>query len=116
MANNIPFQAMGPTVACTVTGAANTQSAVFTITATSPCQQYYIANGDNNFAVYIAISSASNLTAQLPETTPNYVITLPPYAYKVITGPQVSQSSNVYARIIGDGANASCYITPGEGF
>jgi len=40
---------------------------------------------------------------------------LPPYAYKVITGPQVNSNTNVYARVIGDGTNASIYITPGEG-
>jgi len=51
----------------------------------------------------------------LPDNGPGYVIPLPPYAYKVITGPQVSQTGNVYARVIGDAANASVYITPGEG-
>lgn len=116
MANNIAFQAMGPTVAVTVTGAANTQSNVFTLTAVSPVQQYYIANGDNNFTVYVALSQSSNLTAQLPQTASNYVLAIPPYGYRVFTGPQVSATSNVYARIIGDGANASVYITPGEGF
>lgn len=116
MANNIPFQAMGKTVSVNVTGAANTQSNVFTITADSPCQQYYIANGDVNFAVYVALSTSNTLTAKLPETEANYVITIPPYAYKVFTGPQVSATANVYARIIGDGANAGVYITPGEGF
>lgn len=116
MANNIPFQAMGKTVSVSVTGAANTQSNVVTITADSPCQQYYIANGDVNFAVYVAISTSNTLTAQLPETAANYVLTIPPYAQKVFTGPQVSSTSNVYARIIGDGANAGVYITPGEGF
>ena len=116
MANNIPFQAMGNTFAVVVSGRSNTQSNVSTITAISPCQQYYIANGDNNFAVYVGLSALSNLTVQLPETGPSAVLTLPPYGYKVFTGPQVSPGANVYARIIGDGANASVYITPGEGF
>ena len=116
MANNIPFQAMGKTVKIVAGATANTQSNVFTITADSPCQQYFLANSDTNAAVYIKISSLSNLTVQLPDTGPDYVISLPPYSYKVITGVQVSPTANVYARVIGDSANASVYLTPGEGF
>jgi len=33
----------------------------------------------------------------------------------VFTGPQVNATSNVYAKVIGDAANSSVYITPGEG-
>ena len=115
MANNIPFQAMGKTVKVAVTGAANTQSNVFTITADSPCQQYLISNADVNAGVYVWINSTSTFNVALPDVTPGYVIPLPPYAYKVISGPQVSQSGNVYARVIGDATNASVYVTPGEG-
>jgi len=115
MANNIPFQPMGKTVKVSVTGAANTQSNVFTITADSPCQQYLISNADVNAGVYVWINSTSTFNVALPDVTPGYVIPLPPYAYKVISGPQVSQSGNVYARVIGDATNASVYVTPGEG-
>ena len=115
MANNIAFQAMGKTYAVVVNGAANTQSNVVTVTPDSPSNQYFLSNGDNNFAVYVAVSSSSNVTAALPETTPNYVIALPPYSYKVITGPASSATNPVYVRIIGDGTNATCYVTPGEG-
>ena len=115
MANNIPFQAMGKTVKVSVTGAANTQSNVFTITADSPCQQYYLVNADVNAAVYVKINVTSVFNVSLPDVTPGYVLALPPYAYKVITGPQVSSGSNVYAKVIGDATNASVYITPGEG-
>jgi len=115
MANNIAFQPMGKTVKVAVSGAANTQSAVFTITADSPVNQYYISNADTNAAVYVWISATSSFNVALPDVAPSYVISLPPYAYKVITGPQVSSSGNVYARVIGDAANASVYVTPGEG-
>jgi hypothetical protein len=40
---------------------------------------------------------------------------LPPFSYKVITGPQVSQTANVYAKVIGDYTNSAAYVTPGEG-
>lgn len=115
MANNIAFQPMGKTVKVVVSGAANTQSNVFTITADSPCQQYLLTNADVNFAVYVRINTSNAFNVSLPDVTPDYVIALPPYAYKVITGPQVSQYGNVYARVIGDSANASVYVTPGEG-
>lgn len=115
MANNIAFQPMGKTVKVYVTGAANTQSNVFTITADSPSNQYLVSNADVNNAVYVWINTTSSFNVALPDVTPGYVVPLPPYAYKVITGPQVNSSSNVYARVIGDAANASVYITPGEG-
>jgi hypothetical protein len=115
MANNIAFQPMGKTVKVAVVGAANTQSNVFTITADSPCQQYFISNADINNAVYVRINASNAFNVSLPDNAPDYVMAIPPYAYKVISGPQVSQSGNVYARVIGDSANASIYITPGEG-
>ena len=115
MANNIAFQPMGKTVKVAVTGAANTQSNVFTITSDSPSNQYFLSNADVNNAVYVWINPTNSFNVALPDNGPDYVIPLPPYAYKVITGPQVSQTGNVYARVIGDAANASVYITPGEG-
>jgi hypothetical protein len=115
MANNIAFQPMGKTVKVSVSGAANTQSNVFTITADSPSNQYFLSNADTNNAVYVWINPTSAFNVALPDVAPGYVIALPPYAYKVITGPQVNSSANVYARVIGDAANASVYITPGEG-
>ena len=115
MANNIAFQPMGKTVKVSVSGAANNQSNVFTITADSPSNQYYLANADTDSAVYVWINSTSTFNVALPDVTPGYVIALPPYGYRVITGPQVNSNTNVYARVIGDGTNASIYITPGEG-
>ena len=115
MANNIAFQPMGKTVKVIATGAANTESNVFTITSTSPSNQYYLSNDNvNNFA-YVWISATSTFNVALPDNGPVYVVAVPPYAYLTITGPQVSQTGNVYARVIGDAANASVYITPGEG-
>lgn len=116
MANNIPFQPMGKTVKVLATGAANTESAVFTITATSPVNQYYLSNDNiNNFA-YVWISPTANFNVALPDVTPGYVIAVPPYAYLTITGPQVGPTANVYAKVIGDAANSAVYVTPGEGF
>lgn len=115
MANNIPFQPMGKTVKVSVVGSSNTQSNVFTITSDSPCQQYFLSNADVNNAVYVWISPTNAFNVALPDFAPGYVIPLPPYGYKVISGPQVNQTSNVFARVIGDAANASIYITPGEG-
>jgi hypothetical protein len=115
MANNIAFQPMGQCVKVSVTGAANTQSNVFTITASSPVNQYYIANADTNNAVYVWINSTNTFNVALPDNGPVNVITIPPYGYRVFSGPQCSPTANVYARVIGDGANASVYVQPGEG-
>jgi len=115
MANNIAFQPMGKTVKVAVNGAANTQSNVYTITSDSPVNQYFISNADVNSAVYVWINPTNTFNVALPDNGPTYVLSIPPYAYKVFTGPQVSPTGSVYARIIGDAANASVYITPGEG-
>ena len=115
MANNIAFQPMGKTVKVAVNGAANTQSNVYTITADSPVNQYFISNADVNNAVYVWIKPTNNFNVALPDNGAVYVIPLPPYSYKVFTGPQVNSTTSVYARVIGDAANASVYITPGEG-
>jgi hypothetical protein len=115
MANNIAFQPMGNCVAVSVTGAANTQSNVFTITSTSPVNQYYIVNDSPNNNIYVWISSSNTFNVALPETSSNLVVPLPAYGYRVISGPQVSPTANVYAKVIGDGVNATCYVTPGEG-
>ena len=115
MANNIAFQPMGKTVKVAVNGAANTQSNVYTITSDSPVNQYFVSNADVNNAVYVWINSTNNFNVALPDNGPVYVIAIPPYAYKVFSGPQVNSTTSVYARVIGDAANASVYITPGEG-
>ena len=114
MANNIAFQQMGKTVRVAAS-ASNTQSSVVTIAADSPCNQYYLSNPDQTNNVYVKISTSNSFNVSLPDTTPDYVIPIPPYSYKVITGPQVSSTQNTYIRVIGDGANATCYVTPGEG-
>ena len=115
MANNIAFQPMGKTVKVAVNGAANTQSNVYTITSDSPVNQYFVSNADVNNAVYVWINPTNNFNVALPDNGAVYVIPLPPYSYKVFTGPQVNSTTSVYARVIGDAANASVYITPGEG-
>jgi len=118
MANNIAFQPMGKTVKVTATGSANTESPVFTITASGPSNQYYLANDSVNNFSYVWISANSTFNIALPETQTlgTFAVPLPPFSYVVITGPQVNQSTNVYARVIGDSTNSAVYITPGEGF
>jgi hypothetical protein len=115
MANNIAFQPMGKTVKVVANGAANTESNVFTITATSPVNQYYLSNDNVNSFAYVWISPTNTFNVALPDNVPGYVIAVPPYAYFTITGPQVSQTANVYAKVIGDATNSAVYVTPGEG-
>jgi len=86
MANNIPFQPMGNCVVATA-ASANVQGVVVAITAVSPVNQYFVFN----------------------------VVAIAPYAEKTFTGPQVSPTKTVYARIIAPHNNAELYITPGEG-
>jgi hypothetical protein len=114
MANNIPFQAMGKSV-CIQASTANTQSNVFTITADSPCQQYYLTNHDVTYSVNVLITTDSSANISLPSANGAYGICLPPFGYRTITGPQVKSSSNVYARIISDGTNVKVTVCPGEG-
>jgi len=114
MANNIPFQAMGKSV-CLQSTTANTQSNVFTITADSPCQQYFITNHDVNNSVNVRISSTNSFNIAIPDADGEYGLCVPPFGYRVFSGPQVGPTSNVYARIISDGANIKCTVCPGEG-
>lgn len=114
MANNIPFQQMGPTVSITA-ATANTQGNVVTITAVSPCQQYFVSNPDLNYGVFIAYGETANITADIPNGGSANVIYIPAYSYKVFTGPQVSATKNVYVRCIATHNNAVVYVCPGEG-
>ena len=99
MANNIAFQPMGKTVKVAVNGAANTQSNVYTITADSPVNQYFISNADVNNAVYVWINPTNNFNVALPDNGAVYVIPLPPYSYKVFTGPQVNSTTVSYTHL-----------------
>ena len=115
MANNIAFQPMGKSV-CVKSGAANTQSNVFTITADSPCQQYFVTNHSVDKSINVRINTTSDFNIAFPDANGAYGLCVPPYGYKVFTGPQVSPSSNVFARIITDGANVEVTVVSGEGF
>lgn len=114
MANNIPFQPMGPTVAVTAT-TANTQGNVVTITAVSPVNQYFVSNPDVNNGVFIAYGETANITATIPNGTPENVVYIPAFSYKVFTGPQVSSTKSIYVRTIATANNSVVYICPGEG-
>lgn len=115
MANNIPFQQMGPTVKI-IAASANTEGNVVSITANSPCNQYFVTNTDKNDPVFVAYGETANITAVIPDGNAAAVVTIPPYTSKVFTGPQVSPTKTVYARCIGPHANATVYVCPGEGF
>ena len=114
MANNIPFQPMGNCVVA-VASTANTQGVVVAITAVSPVNQYFVFNPDKNNPVFVAYGDDTNITAAIPSTNGAAVVAIAPYAEKTFTGPQVSPTKTVYARIIAPHNNAELYITPGEG-
>jgi len=114
MANNIPFQPMGNCVVATAV-TANVQGDVFSITAVSPVQQYYLFNTDKNDPVFVAYGQTPDITASIPDGNSAPVVAIPPYAQKVFTGPQVSPTKTVYIRIISTHNNAKLYVTPGEG-
>ena len=115
MANNIPFQPMGNTVVATA-ASANTQGNVVSITAVSPCQQYFVFNPNKDNPVFVAYGETANITATIPGANGAPVVAIAPYTEKVFTGPQVSATKTVYVRIISPHNNAELYITPGEGF
>lgn len=115
MATNIAFQPMGKSV-CVKNDTANTQSNVFTITADSPCQQYYVTNHSVNNSINVRISTSNTANVAFPDANGAYGVCVPPFGYKVFTGPQVSPTANVYARIITDAANVQVTVCPGEGF
>ena len=114
MANNIAFQPMGACVQVQA-ASANTQSNVVTITALSPCQQYSLINTDTNNAAFVQISASANFNIAVPTAAGANVYPVPAFGYQVISGPQVSQNSNVYARVISVAGTPAVYITPGEG-
>ena len=113
MANNIAFQPMGKTVSVSVSGAANTESSIITVKADSPVNQYSLSN-EGNATVYVGISATTPFNVALPGTASGYVIPVLANSTRIITTIQTG-FNNVYAKIIGYGTNASCYITPGEG-
>jgi len=114
MANNIAFQPMGNCVVATA-ASANTQGNVTSITAVSPCNQYYVFNPNKDNPVFVAYGLTANITATIPDGNSAAVVAIPPYNAKVFTGPQVSNTQTVYVRIISPHNNAQLYITPGEG-
>ena len=115
MANNIPFQPMGNTVVATAVSS-NTQGNVVAITAVSPVQQYFVFNPNKDNPVFVAYGQTPDITASIPTESGAPVVAIAPYTEKVFTGPQVSPTKTVYARIISPHNNAQLYITPGEGF
>jgi len=119
MANNIAFTPMGMTYKANATTASQT----ITITAASPSNQYRLAShqptGNTGFPVYVVISSLANVTVAAPGNgAPSNCTVIPPGTVSVISGPQVSPTSNVYVAFITDTGytgSVEAYITPGEG-
>ena len=105
---------MGNCVVATA-ASANTQGNVTSITAVSPCNQYYVFNPNKDNPVFVAYGLTANITATIPDGNSAAVVAIPPYNAKVFTGPQVSNTQTVYVRIISPHNNAQLYITPGEG-
>jgi hypothetical protein len=113
MANNIAFQAMGKTykISCPTANTAVT----IEVHADSPCQQYSVAcHTDSSKPIYFRIST-SNVAAVLPTATGQYTQLLPPSSRVIVTGPQCSNTTVVYASAISESNNGEMYITPGEG-
>lgn len=114
MANNIAFQPMGKTV-CLIPSGANTQSNVVTITANSPCQQYLVTNHTSNVSAIVRIENSNSFNVAIPSEAGTEGFCVAPYDHIVITGPQVSQSANTFARVISNQAGLIVTIVPGEG-
>lgn len=119
MANNIAFTPMGMTYKANATTASQT----ITLSAVSPSNQYRLVShqptGATGYPVYINISSNASVTVAAPGNgAPSNCTVIAPGTVSVISGPQVSPTSNVYVAFITDtgytGA-VEAYITPGEG-
>jgi hypothetical protein len=116
MANNLAFQPMGKTYKANAT----TSVQQFQMTSDSPVNQYMIVShepaGGAGLPVYVRISTTSTANVALPSNgSPQYCTIIPPDTVMVVTGPQVSPTSNVYVTFIAESGTPECYITPGEG-
>jgi len=116
MANNLAFQPMGKTYKANAT----TSVQQFQMTSDSPVNQYMIVShepaGGAGLPVYVRISTTSTANVALPSNgSPQYCAIIPPDTVMVVTGPQVSPTSNVYVTFIAESGTPECYITPGEG-
>jgi hypothetical protein len=116
MANNIAFQPMGKTYKANAT----TSVQQFQMTSDSPVNQYMIVSheptGGAGQPVYVRISTTSTANVALPGNgSAQYCTIIPPDTVMVVTGPQVSPTSNVYVTFIAETGTPECYITPGEG-
>ena len=98
---------------------ATTSSQVITVTADAPCNQYMFTNHENantGLPVYVRISTDSGVTITTPANgAAQYAIPIPQDTTVVITGPQVSSTSNVYIAFRSESGTPECYVTPGEG-
>lgn len=112
MANNIAFQPMGKTYK--VIAPTSSTPVIVTVSADSPVQQYHVANPSTTDTVFVRISGTSQ-NAAVPTNTGEYGVAIPPMADRVLTQYQSAPSANVYISVIGTTANATLYVTPGEG-
>ena len=108
------FQPMGPTY-LVQQGTAGTQSNAVAISASSPCQQYFISNSDTSNAAFVSISTSSTANATVPTNTGAMVFSIPAFGYQTITSVQTSPTQTTYVRVIGSAGTPAVYVTPGEG-
>ena len=116
MANNIPFQAMGKTVKLTAN--ASVINTAF-IVADSPVNQFCLVNHSSQPAYVWLSPGTSPRNVALPtgsNSDANYAIVLDKNSRIVITGPQCSNTANVYVSVLAENDGPEVYITPGEGF
>lgn len=111
MANNIAFQATGNTFVIATT-TANT-AVNKPVTGTSPSNQYRVTSA--NTTVFVRVSE-SNANAVLPSASSSQPgLWLTSGETVVITAQQTSVDKTVYVSAISEVANATIFVTPGEG-
>lgn len=117
MANNIAFQAQGPTHKANAT----TTSQTIAIYADSPCNQLLVQNhepsGTQGHPVYFRVSNLANVTVTTPGNgTPQYALVSVPASTRTYTVPyQFSNATPLYIAFIAETDSPECYFTPGEG-
>lgn len=114
MSNQTAFQPMGKTYVCVGNGAV---SAVVSVVADSPVNQYDFYNSGPGFAFIRICSSAANTAVQPTAAAPNYGWGIDSGQRVIRGGWQSGLQSNVTISVCTSGANilATVYITPGEG-
>lgn len=112
MANNIAFTPMGKTYK--VIAPTSSTPVIVTVSSDSPVQQFYVVNPSTTDTAFVRISGTST-NAAVPTNTGAYGVAIPPATAKVLTQYQAAPATSVYVSVIGEVANSTVYVTPGEG-